>query len=326
MTCAGFQANEQVDLTWDAAASPMTTLTADSAGALTGVKIGVPQGPGGSHHLVARGRTSGLPGQVDFSITPTIKLDLAHGPVGSTLTVSLTGFRASEKVTLDPSTSSTKQSIGSVTVSRPAPAHVQVTVPDADKKAHTIQAVGSRGDTAKTTFTIDPSISLSKTSGPPGARITIQLRGFAARELVDVRWYKSSKSSILVADDLKVSPTGSAGEVRSPLVERHLGQSSRLGHGSQGIDRERQVQSGPDQQRGAPDGNPNTQRHSDRDPRRGRCANPAADSGGSGHTPTATVTATADRDRHPGADRNGDRASTDRGGRGPNLTPRSNPP
>ena len=131
------------------------------------------------------------------TVTPTISLTKTSAAVGTSVTVNGTGFAANEQgiqVTLNntPAGSTTQASaIGAWSIT--------FTIPTMPAGSYPIGAVGSITTAASVTtqsFNVTAGFALGKTSGPPGAAVTVNGSGFAANEPnITLTWDSNSVGS-----------------------------------------------------------------------------------------------------------------------------------
>ena len=155
--------------------------TEDATGHFT-ASITIPASTAGAHTITASDGTNAPTSS--FSVTPSTSLTTASGPVGTTTTVSGTGFAGSATVTIKYDgaalATATTNAAGSFSTASP------VTVPSSTTGAHTI-ASSDGTNSASSTFSVGaggPSggaaISLSTSTGPVGTTTTVSGTGFGA--------------------------------------------------------------------------------------------------------------------------------------------------
>ncbi|HET7056408.1 MAG TPA: right-handed parallel beta-helix repeat-containing protein, partial [Thermomicrobiales bacterium] len=137
----------------------------------------------------------------DCRLAPT------SGVVYSTLTVTCTDFQPDEYVTLtwDRSDIARKRASGG------GNATVSFTVPRGVTGRHLVKATGDLGTVVPSRgYRIIPSLTLSPTGGVIGQKISATLRGFAAGEMITLRFRTAPGSSRTVARNIITSSTGTA--------------------------------------------------------------------------------------------------------------------
>ena len=118
-----------------------------------------------------------------FTVTPAISLSLLEGTVGSTVTVSGTGFATSEdeiEVLYDSAKVITNKSANTK-----GSWEATFVVPTSKRGAHTVDASGENTTSTEVTdlnFTVTPKISLEPTAGGTGTSVKVSGSGFAAGE------------------------------------------------------------------------------------------------------------------------------------------------
>ena len=117
-----------------------------------------------------------------FTVTPQITLSPSSGYVGSTVTVSGTGFNAGS-VTIYFDTTA----VGTATASTSGTfTNVTFTVPDSCQGSHTIKGSDATGVSPNVTFTTSQKITLSPTSGAVGDEVTVSGTGFRASKPITI--------------------------------------------------------------------------------------------------------------------------------------------
>ncbi|CAN5540244.1 hypothetical protein BH23CHL2_BH23CHL2_09120 [soil metagenome] len=197
VTVSGFEAGETVDISWDG--QTMGTVTASQSGSAS-LSTTVPETTGGSHTVSAMGANSGSI-SASYRVLPSIALSETSGPVGTAVTVEVTGFGTGETVRVDwfdTSTSST--TVGTVTTTANGSATLSFVTPDASYGLHWVEATGLDSQLkVKTSFVTTAAVSLSVSEGPVGTSVTVTLTGFRASETINLRWYMSAFSSYQIA-------------------------------------------------------------------------------------------------------------------------------
>jgi hypothetical protein len=137
-----------------------------------------------------------------ISIVPTI------GKVGSMVTVTGHGFGAGETVRFSfYKTPNVGIVMASAVADKYGRAEATFAIPASTVSGHKIAGKGaSSGLSASRTFTVQPSLLLSPSSGKPGATIQVSLRGFQAGETVDIKLEGRSGP----VKQIEVSSSGSA--------------------------------------------------------------------------------------------------------------------
>jgi hypothetical protein len=190
--CTGFRAGETLRITWDTSATVLTTVVADGAGAAS-VVVALPDATRGAHSLVVTGASSRRSARASVTVAAGITVSAATLAPGAEFTVTLRGFRASERVTLRLTDGSGVRTVlrSGVALSTVGAGSVTVKVPAAATAgAATLTASGSGGTrvsvalavvaavpataTATTTATAAaPTVTPTATSAPPTPTATV---------------------------------------------------------------------------------------------------------------------------------------------------------
>ena len=180
---SGFGAGETgITVTYDG--TPVAQgVTADAQGGWS-VTFGVPASTSGSHFINAYGSvTPKAVSNLNFTATPGISISRASGAAGTSVTISGSGFGAGETgitVTVD-----------GATVAQGITANLQggwsaaFIVPASASGSHVINAYGPVTPAASVpniNSSITPVISVSRSSGPPGDRVTVTGLSFGSGE------------------------------------------------------------------------------------------------------------------------------------------------
>lgn len=143
----------------------------------------------------------------DLSSTPTVTLASARGTVGSMTTATVRNFPSNAKVYLQWD----GRYLTSVTTDAEGSATIGVTVPDATKGVHTVRAVqpGQR-ISATAPYEVVPRIRLTPSTGEAGDWVDVSLTGYAALEVVRVRWQHGASWTTLTVAATSLAGGGSA--------------------------------------------------------------------------------------------------------------------
>ncbi len=210
----GFSSNRTVTLYLDSRVIPTTNLRTDSSGSFAAEDIAIPAATKGSHTVKARD-ADGNEAEATFTISPRITADVSSGPVGTTITLSGSGFAGSSSITIlydteeDGRTST--DAYGSFT-------GFTFNVPASVKGNHNITARDGGNNTDSRTFNVIPLITISQNIGPVGTEVTIGGSGFAAssnitlfydNDEVDTARTDANGSFAGIKIDIPASPKGS---------------------------------------------------------------------------------------------------------------------
>ena len=187
-TCMSTSASSTASCISASASSFLSTPSGDIPSTAT---VTAPVSPYGSYYILVY--QSGSTAVIDtstFLITPSITLTnsngvtITGGVVGSSVTVTGTGFTASlpaSSVAITFSGDSSALTHCGTTSTGSISTGCTFTVPTLSAGAHTVTATYST-EAPTTTFTIEPSISLTPIKGVPGTSVAVAGTGFAATE------------------------------------------------------------------------------------------------------------------------------------------------
>jgi hypothetical protein len=198
-TGTGFGSNESITVTFDGSAIG-PTVSADSNGSWTDT-FTIPVSSGGSHKISAGGPSTPASSvaAANFTVGSGLSINKNSGPVGTSVTVSGSGFAANESgisITFDGNT------LGSTTQANATGIwSATVVIPNSAGGPHTIGAHGKTTTGSDQTFSVTPSLSsLSKTSGPAGTSAVLSGSGFAANENITILYDGTAIDSSVSAD------------------------------------------------------------------------------------------------------------------------------
>jgi hypothetical protein len=168
-SCTGFKGGETVDIFWERTSStPLASFVANSAGAGSAA-FKVPTSTGGIHRVIAKGRTSKTLDNLNFHVLSGISLSPKSGLSGSSFKVTLTGFGASETITIKwyQTGTSTVTLTSSLISASTGGASKIFTVPNSTTGAHLVEASGNAGNIASYNFTVTgPGAASEPTKSP----------------------------------------------------------------------------------------------------------------------------------------------------------------
>jgi hypothetical protein len=180
----GFAANQSLSATLGAANITFTNSCITSANGTFSCSFAVPAAPSGSRPVQATDDSNNT-ASATFFINPSISLANNSGAVGSTTALNGFGFAGNQLM---------KATFSGIGVVFTSPCNSDgsgsfscgITVPVAQVGQKTVQAEDALHNSASASFTITPSISLTKTSGTVGAANTLNGSGFGGNKRVDV--------------------------------------------------------------------------------------------------------------------------------------------
>ncbi len=124
--------------------------------------------------------------ETTFTVESTnIYLDIVRGPVGTTVTVSGTGFYAGNEVEIYFYTPSPIEA-GTEKASDIGRFDFHYVIPACTAGTHAMTATNTKGDQAQASFEVIPVITLNAASGGPGEQVTGVGRGFGAKQSYSV--------------------------------------------------------------------------------------------------------------------------------------------
>ncbi|AKG53006.1 hypothetical protein DGWBC_0319 [Dehalogenimonas sp. WBC-2] len=177
LTGGGFTASGSVSIFWNNSdGTALATVNADSNGSIN-ANIIIPAAVRGAHNIIARdiSTTTNTPGK-QFTVTPKIVLNPSTGAVGSSISVTGTGFGESTSISFEWDgtaiagvTAATTNSTGSFTKT--------FNIPTAISGEHTITARDA-SSSAEAVYTLAAKITLTPTSGTSGIQVSLSGSGF----------------------------------------------------------------------------------------------------------------------------------------------------
>ena len=222
IACEQLSPGVTYDMYWSTAAGdPVTTGRGDSDGRVTGSFI-MPMSTSGVHTIFVIARGTEKQHTTSVTVRTAIDASRSSGPVGSRLTIGLTGLSGGEAV-------ATHMDLGNGTTLKLAQRTAKddgsslytVSIPSATNGAHTVTVTTSRTRrTFRLPFVVDASLNIPPQTLLQGAEFYPQLRGFGRGEVVSI---VAQGSTQRVLRRLTVYSTGgvgssSAADVRVPLT------------------------------------------------------------------------------------------------------------
>jgi hypothetical protein len=198
---SGYGANETVELRWydtSTTYSPWSSVVTDASGSAS-LTLPAREGANGLHRVEAVGPIGGT-ALANFTVAAGVAFSPVSGEAGDTVTVSLTGYRAGETITVKWfSTQSASTIIATATTSTTGSATASFTIPaDATAGVHKVEATGTASlARASANFSVvsddpppptDPTCILGASTGSPGISLAITCSNFANSESVRVYW------------------------------------------------------------------------------------------------------------------------------------------
>ena len=140
----------------------------------------------GSHWIRVRNEAGSTLAKSLFTVTETrIKLDIVEGTVGTTLTITGTGFYADRLVTIY-YYNRIGEKIGTEFASATGEFSYRFAIPNSVAGAHRIMAENAEGNSSEVKFEVLPQATLNLTSGAPGELLTVSGTGFSYSDDVSI--------------------------------------------------------------------------------------------------------------------------------------------
>ena len=222
VACEHLSPGKTYDMHWStAASSPVATSRGDGDGRVAGSFL-LPMSPSGVHTIFVIAQGTEKQHTAAVTVRTSIDASPANGPVGSRLTIGLTGLSGGESVTtsMDLGNGSVLK-IAQRTAREDGSSLYAVAIPSATYGAHTVTVTTSRTKKSfKLPFNVEPSLTIPPGSSRQGELFYPQLRGFGGGEVVSIV-VQSSPQRVLRR--LTVYSTGALGssagaDVRVPLT------------------------------------------------------------------------------------------------------------
>jgi hypothetical protein len=140
-----------------------------------------------------------------FTVTPAITLSPTSGNVGSTVTVSGTGYGASRTITIKYDGVTQTTSPTTVTTTNYGTFSCTFTVPASVAGLHTVTGTDSSSNVDTETFTVIPNITLNPTNGYVGSSVTVSGTGFASNKAITATF----NASVTLSGTTSTGSTGS---------------------------------------------------------------------------------------------------------------------
>ena len=166
---------------WDSLTNVKETFTADAAGSYS-LAIYTPEAWKGDHTVYLVDNTYAQKASAIFTVLPSVKIDPAEGPVGTTVTFNGYGFSASQQLRIKFNdtvvTTTTANTVGSWTLN--------YTIPATPGGGYTFDIQAKEGTVwvawVSKYFKVTPKITATPSSGTVGQTVAINGTGFASKE------------------------------------------------------------------------------------------------------------------------------------------------
>lgn len=217
LSAVGFSAFEKVNFYWNNGSTPIASPATNPNGYIGPFAFTVPTGTApGNYTVKGVGVKSLLTITNTFTVVvPGSSMSSTSGPVGSSMTVSGSGYAPGETVNVQwnysgPGTGTT---VASATAGYAGTVSTSFTVPTATTGSYSVAVVGATSQSVTTqSFTIANSLTIGPASTPPGTNVTAAGTGFQAGETVQL--YFDSTSGILLAS----TTADSNGNINTPIA------------------------------------------------------------------------------------------------------------
>ncbi|MGI2336656.1 MAG: IPT/TIG domain-containing protein [Dehalogenimonas sp.] len=193
VTGGGFTAGGSVQLYFDTvhADNLLKTITANASTSSTpgaiSTTINIPAAARGNHLIIARdvASTTNTPGKT-YTVTPKVTVNPNGGAVGSSVTVTGSGFSANTSVSFEWDGSAIS-GVTAVTTNATGGFTKTFNVPASTSGEHTITARDATGP-AEATYTVAAKITLTPDSGTAGSTVSVQGNGFQTTGSVSITY------------------------------------------------------------------------------------------------------------------------------------------
>lgn len=174
--------------------------------------------------LLAAAIPAALPGDPDGihepllnvgDVTPSLALSRRSGAYHDVVGATMTGFLPGEAITLQVGSGAGATVLKRLTADATGAVATSFRVPSMKRGTNRIVALGAAHEAGAVNFKVLPSATLSPGAGPPGTRVTVRARGFAAGVKVDVVW-TSGKTAKVVSSGTTSSAGSSTRTVSVP--------------------------------------------------------------------------------------------------------------
>ena len=131
----------------------------------------------------------------------SIEIDLDDGPVGTEVEIAGDDFKAGEELTIEYDGDEIDIDSGDEEVQTNGTFELTIIIPESPAGDRIITVKDATGSEAEATFTVEPEIALSVTSGPSGTTVTVNGTGFGSNEDIEDVEFDSSNVAISNVDD-----------------------------------------------------------------------------------------------------------------------------
>jgi hypothetical protein len=182
----GFYPSSAITIYFDGAAqTPTTTVYSDSYGQFYNAAISVPQTYGGTHTVTASDYY-GVSSGVTFTIVPKMTLSASTGAVGSSITISGTGFAPSSALSFFIDSTAINMSASTNTVGNFS--NVALVIPATYGGTHSLKVQDASSNYVTADFTITAAMTIGPNSGPVDTSVAITGKGFLASHAITITY------------------------------------------------------------------------------------------------------------------------------------------
>jgi len=189
----GFAASTPITIYLDGVAqAPTAAISTDAIGQFSNGSITIPTTFGGVHTITAWDNYGSSPG-VSYTVAATMTLSAATGAVGSSFTVTGSGFAANTTPSF--LIDGTVVNVGAVTDATGKFTNATVVIPTIGAGLHTLTVQDTAGHVLTQTFTVTSTMSINPTSGPVDTTVTVTGSGFLASKPISITYDSASVST-----------------------------------------------------------------------------------------------------------------------------------
>jgi hypothetical protein len=171
------------------AQTPTAAIATDAIGQFSNASITIPTTFGGVHTVTAWDNY-GSSGGVSYTVAATMTLSATTGAVGSSFTVTGSGFAANTTPSF--LIDGTVVNVGAVTDATGKFTNATVIIPSIAGGPHTLTVQDTAGHVLTQTFTVTSTMSINPTSGPVDTSVTVTGAGFLASKPISITYDSAS--------------------------------------------------------------------------------------------------------------------------------------
>ena len=191
----GFAANTMITIKFDdVALAPASPVYTDTIGQFSNAIIVIPSSSGGNHHITASDYAGASPAG-NYSISSTMTLSANTAAVGSSITVSGTGFAPSSVLSFFLDT--TAISVNASTDATGSFSNVTITVPTISGGNHNFKVQDASSNSVTKSFSVTATMNIGPTTGPIDTVVAIIGKGFLSSIPISVTYDGATVTSLL---------------------------------------------------------------------------------------------------------------------------------